>query len=171
FFTLRKGRSWRWSSCPTRLTGPRPWWPRRSGSRNERLHVLSASEVPVEAPVLSHHGRFVRHYHELRRRTDARADELSQSGASMSAKNDTRKSAKSAAATHKKFKGFTPEERAAMKEYVQEQRESERRGPRVDKADEESVVLAKIAEMREPDRAMGKRLHAIIKASAPALSP
>src|SRR5262249_49771953 len=76
-----------------------------------------------------------------------------------------------AAATHKKFKGFTPEERAAMKEYVQEQRESERRGPRVDKADEESVVLAKIAEMREPDRAMGKRLHAIIKASAPALSP
>ena len=44
-------------------------------------------------------------------------------------------------------------------------------GPRADKADGESAVLAKIAEMPEPDRAMGERLHAIIKASAPALSP
>ena len=48
---------------------------------------------------------------------------------------------------------------------------SRRPAPRADKADGESAVLAKIAEMREPDRAMGKRLHAIIKASAPALSP
>ena len=45
-----------------------------------------------------------------------------------------------------------------------------RRGPRADKAEEESAVLAKIAEMPEPDRAMGERLHAVIKASAPALS-
>ena len=46
-----------------------------------------------------------------------------------------------------------------------------RPGPRSDKADGESAVLAKIAEMPEPDRALGERLHAIIKASAPALSP
>jgi hypothetical protein len=45
------------------------------------------------------------------------------------------------------------------------------RGPRADKADGESAVLAKLAEMPEPDRAIGERLHAIIKASAPALSP
>jgi len=69
-----------------------------------------------------------------------------------------------------KLKGFTDEERAAMKERVQEWT-SEARGPRADKADGESAVLAKIAEMREPDRAMAKRLHAILKASAPALSP
>ena len=46
-----------------------------------------------------------------------------------------------------------------------------RRGSRAAKADEEGAVLAKIAEMQEPDRAMGERLHVIIKASAPALSP
>jgi hypothetical protein len=76
---------------------------------------------------------------------------------------DTQKSAKST--------GFTDEERAAMKERVQELKAAARRGPRADKADGESAVLAKIAEMPAPDRAMGKRLHAIIKASAPALSP
>jgi hypothetical protein len=58
-----------------------------------------------------------------------------------------------------------------MKERVQEMKAAARRGPRADKADGESAVLAKIAEMPEPDRAMGKRLHAVIKASAPALSP
>ena len=72
--------------------------------------------------------------------------------------------------THKSA-GFTDEERAAMKERIQEQKAAARRGPRADKADGESAVLAKIAAMPEPDRAMGKRLHAIIKASAPALSP
>jgi hypothetical protein len=61
--------------------------------------------------------------------------------------------------------GFTAEERAAMRERVQEQRAS------ADKAQGESTVLAKIAQMPEPDRAMAKRLHAIIKASAPGLSP
>ncbi len=70
-----------------------------------------------------------------------------------------------------KFKGFTDEERVAMKDRVQELKAAERRGPRADKADGEGAVLAKIAEMPEPDRAMGKRLHAVIKASAPALSP
>jgi uncharacterized protein YdhG (YjbR/CyaY superfamily) len=68
--------------------------------------------------------------------------------------------------TGKTSKGFTAEERAAMRERVQEQK-----GARSGKTDGESDVLAKIAEMREPDRAMAKRLHAIIKFSAPALSP
>ena len=89
----------------------------------------------------------------------------------MSPKKDTQKSAKSTTAVNKKFTGFTDEERAAMKERVQELKTSAGRGPRADKADGESTVLAKIAEMREPDRTMAKRLHAIIKASAPALSP
>ena len=71
----------------------------------------------------------------------------------------------------KKSKGFTDEERAAMKERAQELKAEARRGQRAVKADGESDVLAKIAEMPEPDRAMAKRLHAIIKASAPALSP
>ena len=89
----------------------------------------------------------------------------------MSPKKDTQKSVKSTTANNKKFTGFTDEERAAMKEYLQERKASAGRGPRADKADGESAVLAKIAEMREPDRAMAKRLHAIIKASAPGLSP
>ena len=84
----------------------------------------------------------------------------------MSPKKGTQKSAKSTTAIGKKSKGFTDEERAAMKERLQELK-TERAG----KADGESAVLAKIAEMPEPDRAMGKRLHAIIKASAPALTP
>jgi uncharacterized protein YdhG (YjbR/CyaY superfamily) len=85
--------------------------------------------------------------------------------------NDTRKSAKSTTATGKTFEGFTDEERGAMKERAQELKAAARRGPRADKADGERVVLAKIAEMPQPDRAMAERLHAIIKASAPALSP
>jgi uncharacterized protein YdhG (YjbR/CyaY superfamily) len=89
----------------------------------------------------------------------------------MSAKKATQKSAKSTTAIKKKSKGFTDEERAAMKERAQELKAAARRGPRADKPDGESAVLAKIAEMPEPDRAMGKRLHAIIKASAPALAP
>jgi hypothetical protein len=87
------------------------------------------------------------------------------------AKKGTQKSAKSTTAIGKTFKGFTDEERVAMKERVQELKAAARRDPRADKADGESAVLAKIAEMPKPDRAMGKRLHAIIKASAPALSP
>ena len=68
-------------------------------------------------------------------------------------------------------KGFTDEERTAMKERLQELKAAKRRGRRADKADGESAVLAKIGEMQAPDRALGERLHAIIKASAPALSP
>src|SRR5690349_149263 len=89
----------------------------------------------------------------------------------MSLKKGRQKSAKSTTAIGKTFKGFTDEERLAMKERVQELKAAARRGPRADKADGESALLAKIAGMPEPDRAMGKRLHAIIKASAPALSP
>src|SRR5215217_4709374 len=89
----------------------------------------------------------------------------------MSAKKGTQKSTKSTTAPGKKSKGFTDEERAAMKERAQELKAEARRSPHADKAGGESDVLAKIAEMPEPDRAMGKRLHEIIKASAPALSP
>jgi uncharacterized protein YdhG (YjbR/CyaY superfamily) len=89
----------------------------------------------------------------------------------MSAKKATQKSTKSTTATAKKSKGFTDEERAAMKERALELKADARRAPRRDKADGERAVLAKIAEMQGPDRAMAERLHAIIKASAPALSP
>jgi len=78
---------------------------------------------------------------------------------------DTRKSAKSTAATGKTSKGFSAEERAAMKERAQELKAEARR------ADGEKALLAKIAEMPKPDRAMAERLHAIITASAPDLSP
>jgi hypothetical protein len=78
--------------------------------------------------------------------------------------NDTRKSAKRTTAG-KKFEGFTDEERAAMKEHANELKAA------AGKADGERAVLAKIAEMPQPDRAMAERLHAIITASAPGLSP
>ena len=79
---------------------------------------------------------------------------------------DTKKSAKRTAATGKKAsEGFTNEERAAMKERARELKAA------ADKEDGERDVLAKIAELSGPDRALGERLHAIITASAPALSP
>ena len=83
------------------------------------------------------------------------------------AKKGTQKSAKSTTAIGKASKGFTDEERAAMREYAQERKSETRAG----KPDDESAVLEKIAAMSAPDRAMGERLHAIIKASAPGLSP
>jgi len=85
------------------------------------------------------------------------------------AKKDTLKSAKSTTAIGKESKGFTDEERAAMRERAQELKSAARRD--AGKAGEESAVLAKIAAMPTPDRTMGERLHAIIKASAPELSP
>ena len=87
----------------------------------------------------------------------------------MSPKKDTQTSATSTTAINKKVKGFTDEERAAMKARAQELK-AEARADK-DKADGESAVLAAIAAMPERDRAMGERLHAIIKASAPALAP
>jgi uncharacterized protein YdhG (YjbR/CyaY superfamily) len=86
----------------------------------------------------------------------------------MSAKKDTQ-TAKGT--TAKRPKGFTAAERAAMKERARELEAEARRGRRGPKGDGEGAVLAKIAEMQEPDRAMAERLHAIIKAAAPALSP
>ena len=79
------------------------------------------------------------------------------------AKKDTQKYAKRTT--------FSDEERVAMKERAQELKAEARRGPRVGKSDGESDVLAKIAAMPERDRAMAKRLHVIVKASSPALSP
>jgi uncharacterized protein YdhG (YjbR/CyaY superfamily) len=84
---------------------------------------------------------------------------------------DTQKSAKTTTAAGKTFEGFTDQERAAMKDRAQELKASARRGPRAAKADGESEVLAKIAEMPERDRVMAERLHVLIKASAPALVP
>jgi uncharacterized protein YdhG (YjbR/CyaY superfamily) len=98
----------------------------------------------------------------------------------MTAKKTTKKSTKSRTATAKKTakkstkrtttrgqksQGFTAEERAAMKERAKELKAEARR------EDGERALLAKIAEMPEPDRSMGKRLHAIITATAPSLSP
>lgn len=83
----------------------------------------------------------------------------------MSAKKTTQKSTKRTTAADKPAKGFTAEEKAAMKERAQELKAE------AQKADGESAVLAKIAEMPEPERAMAKRLHALIKASAPNLVP
>ena len=82
---------------------------------------------------------------------------------------DMQESARST--TGKVSAGFSDEERAAMKARATEQQVATRRGRHADKADGESDVLAKIAEMPEADRAMAERLHAIIRASAPALSP
>ncbi len=84
-------------------------------------------------------------------------------------KKATQKSAKSATMIGKTVKGFTDEEKAAMKARARELKAAER--AEKDKADGESDVLASIAEMQEPDRAMAERIHTIIKASAPALSP
>jgi uncharacterized protein YdhG (YjbR/CyaY superfamily) len=78
---------------------------------------------------------------------------------------DAQKPAKGTTATKKRYDGFTDEERAAMRDRVQEQKVAARR------QDEEGAVLEKIAEMQPKDRALAKRLHAVIKASAPALSP
>jgi uncharacterized protein YdhG (YjbR/CyaY superfamily) len=82
--------------------------------------------------------------------------------------------------TAKTYEGFTAEERAAMKDRAKELKPAGRRGSRAaktaktaktDKTDGESEVLAKLAEMNEPDRVLGERLHAVIKASAPDLTP
>src|SRR6266511_1768369 len=84
-------------------------------------------------------------------------------------KKGTQESAMSTAAINKKSKGFTDEERAAMKERAKELKAEARANK--NRAEGESDVLAKIAEMPEPERAMAKRLHAIITASAPILAP
>ena len=84
---------------------------------------------------------------------------------------ETQKSARSTTAKSKTSPGFTADERAAMKDHAQELKAAARRGRGATKADGESDLLAKIAEMAEPDRGMAERVHAIIMASAPDLSP
>ncbi len=82
---------------------------------------------------------------------------------------DTQKAATSTSGTASS--GFTDEEQAAMRERAHEQKAAARRGPRAGKADGESDVRAKIAAMSESDRALAERLHALITANAPTLSP
>jgi hypothetical protein len=88
---------------------------------------------------------------------------------SQAAKKSAGKSVKSTAATSKKSETFSAEERAAMKAYIQEKKAE----ARVNKSREEGerAVLAAIAKMKEPDRAMAKRLHALVSAAAPTLMP
>ncbi|MDQ3880948.1 MAG: DUF1801 domain-containing protein [Chloroflexota bacterium] len=85
--------------------------------------------------------------------------------------NDTTRSGKRAAAADKASTRFSEEERAAMKERARELKAETRGAGRADKADGESEVVAKLAEMPEPDRVMGERIHAIVKATAPDLVP
>jgi len=80
----------------------------------------------------------------------------------------TQQSGKGTTAVKKRYDGFTAEEKGAMRDRVEEQKVSARRGG---KADEEGALLEKIAAMPEADRAMAKRIHAVIKATAPGLSP
>jgi uncharacterized protein YdhG (YjbR/CyaY superfamily) len=84
---------------------------------------------------------------------------------------DTQKSAEPTTATDKTSEGFTDEERGAIKQRAQELKAEARRGRGADQTNAERDVLAKIAELPAPDRAMAERLHAVITASAPALSP
>jgi uncharacterized protein YdhG (YjbR/CyaY superfamily) len=87
----------------------------------------------------------------------------------MSAQKATQKSAKSTTGRGGRSKGFTAEDRAAMQERARELKAEERASKT--RAEGESDLLAKIAEMPKPDRAMAKRLHEIVKESAPALAP
>jgi uncharacterized protein YdhG (YjbR/CyaY superfamily) len=85
--------------------------------------------------------------------------------------SDSPKPAKRTAAKNKTYDGFTDEERSAMKQRAQEMKAASRRGSGTDEAEVEAEVLAKIAEMKGDDRAMAEWVHAIVKASAPGLSP
>jgi uncharacterized protein YdhG (YjbR/CyaY superfamily) len=89
----------------------------------------------------------------------------------MNPKQAPRKSAKRGAPTGRPAGRFTDEERAAMQERARELKAQSHRGPHAGDADGEREVLAKIAEMPEPDRTMATRLHAIVRAAAPAVSP
>jgi len=85
----------------------------------------------------------------------------------MTTRKKTQKLTKSTTAVRKKSNGFSDEERAAMKERVRELKSAGRKNG----ADGESEVLTKISAMKDPDRSMAKRLHALIKANVPGLSP
>jgi uncharacterized protein YdhG (YjbR/CyaY superfamily) len=81
------------------------------------------------------------------------------------------RNAQSKSAIGKTSEGFTDEERAAMREHVQELKAEKRRGSGADKGDGESDVLTQIAAMPAPYRALAERVHAIVRAAAPALAP
>jgi uncharacterized protein YdhG (YjbR/CyaY superfamily) len=81
------------------------------------------------------------------------------------------KPTRSSGTAEAKFEGFTPEERDAMKEHAQELKASARRGPRAAGADGTSDVLAKIAGMADADRVLAERVHEIVRAAAPDLTP
>ncbi|WP_428956401.1 iron chaperone [Streptomyces sp. cg35] len=84
----------------------------------------------------------------------------------------TKNTAEKTATAAGSYDGFTDEERAAMKQRAQELKTSARRGSRADKAaQDEAAVIAKIAEMAEPDRRTAERLHALVKENAPELAP
>jgi uncharacterized protein YdhG (YjbR/CyaY superfamily) len=87
----------------------------------------------------------------------------------MSPKKEAQKSASSTPAPNRKPKGFSDEEKAAMRIRAQELKAEARTNK--DKAEGENAALAAISAMEEPDRSMARQLHAIIKASAPALTP
>jgi uncharacterized protein YdhG (YjbR/CyaY superfamily) len=91
--------------------------------------------------------------------------------ASVARKGTSMKDPQKSGASGRTYEGFTDEERAAMKERARELKSPARRGSRGAKSDGESAVLEKIAEMPEPDRAIAERIHAIVKAGAPELSP
>ena len=84
---------------------------------------------------------------------------------------ERKRAKKSALKSDKPSKVFTDEEREAMRERAKEMKADARRAGKAGKAGDEEAVLAKIAAMPSPDRAMAERLHAIVKASAPELSP
>jgi uncharacterized protein YdhG (YjbR/CyaY superfamily) len=83
----------------------------------------------------------------------------------------TKKATQSSAATEKSYDGFTDEERDAMKQRAKELKAAARRGSSAKAADGDSEVLAKIAELPEPERAMAERIHTIVRTSAPSLAP
>jgi uncharacterized protein YdhG (YjbR/CyaY superfamily) len=96
---------------------------------------------------------------------------MTREGKMSTKKASPKAAAKRTTASGKRSQGLTDDERAALKERTKELRTQARRGSRATKADGESDVLAKIAEMPEPDRVMAERLHALVKANAPVLSP
>lgn len=89
----------------------------------------------------------------------------------MQSKSEKLKSARNETATGKAAKVFTDEERAAIKEHAEEMKAEAGRGPAAKQLSGEADVLAKIAEMPDADRSMAERIHAIVKASVPSLSP
>ena len=84
---------------------------------------------------------------------------------------DGMRSGRARSSSGKAAAGFTDEEKAAMREYAQERKKAARRGAKPDKAEGERDLHAAIARMTDPDRSLAQRLHAIIKATAPNLSP